>query len=212
MEGQVMELPRSLIDDLAVIPRDRPVTLLMRHSARYPINDPAETYLVGLTPEGVVMAEALGAVLGQMYPGGRLLSAPVGRCQDTAQAIARGAGWPGQAQPDERLSHPFIAPAWDCYNRGEVNGRLPRQVQAVLALLLEHEGSAPRLDVLVTHDTIVGTLAGCLLKAPVLKEHWPGFLEGVFVWRSEGRVCARWRGTDWQFGEAEILAGSIFES
>jgi len=168
----------------------------MRHSARYPIVDPAETFVVGLTPEGVQMAEGLGKVLGSYYQGGRLISAPVGRCLDTAQAIARGAGWPGQPRADQRISHPFIEPAWDSYNRGEVDGVLPQQVRAVLSLLLAHDGDGPLLDLMVTHDTVVGTMAGCLLKMPVSDEFWPRFLEGIFVWQARGKVFARWRGIE----------------
>ena len=150
------------------------------------------------------MAEELGALLGRLYSPGRLLSAPVGRCHDTVQAIARGAGWTGQVQAEKRLSHPFIEPAWDAYSRGEVNGLLPRQVHSVLALLLAQNEPGPLLDVMVTHDTIIGTIAGCLLKAPVMKEFWPGFLEGLFVWHSGEQVHVRWRGTDWQFTKEEI--------
>lgn len=199
-----MDLPLSLVDDLHCIPHDRPVTLLLRHSARYPILDPAETYTVGLTPEGFTMAENLGWLLGRLYPGGRLLSSPVGRCIDTAEAISRGAGWPGQAETDERLSHPFIAPAFESFVQGQVNGVLPWQARAVLALLLAHTDSGPQLDVLVTHDTILVTLVGCLLKTPVSKEFWPGFLEGMFVWRADEQVCLRWRGGEWRFQPAEF--------
>lgn len=200
-----MELPLSLVNDLNCVPRDRPVTLLMRHSARYPILYPADPYLAQLTPEGFALAEELGRRLGRWYGGGRLLSAPVDRCIDTAQSIARGAGWAGQVGTDERLSHPFIEPAFESFARGEVNGALPWQAKAVLALLLAHAGSGPLLDVMVTHDTILVTVAGCLLKAPVLKEFWPEYLEGLFVWQAEGQVCVRWRGAEWRFHPAVYL-------
>jgi len=175
------------------------VALLMRHSARYPILDPAEPYLAGLTPEGIAMAEELGRQLGRKHRGGRLLSAPVARCMDTAQAVARGAGWPELVSAEERLSHPFIAPAYDSFARGEVNGVLPWQAGAVLELLLADANRGAQLDVMVTHDTILVTVAGCLLQAPVLKEFWPDYLEGMFVWRAEEQVCVRWRGSERRF-------------
>jgi hypothetical protein len=194
-----MTIPVALLSDLERIPRDRPVALLMRHSARFPITDPAETYLVTLTEEGVQLAEELGIIIGREFQGGRLVSSPVGRCIATAEAIARGAGWNGLVVEDERLSHPHIEPAWDQLNRGEVNGVLPRPVLAALELVFDQPQSQPLLDILVTHDTIVGTFAGCLLKAPVLKEHWPGFLEGLFLWRDQDQVRVRWRGQEATF-------------
>jgi broad specificity phosphatase PhoE len=191
-----MTIPTSLLYDYERIPRDRQVALLMRHSARFPIIDPADTYIITLTEEGVRMAEELGEILGRTHLGGRLLASPVNRCLATAEAIARGAGWPGTVEVDERLSHPHIEPAWDQYNRGEVNGVLPGPVRAALDLVLDYPDNQPVLDILVTHDTVVGTLAGCLLKAPVQREYWPGFLEGLFVWKFENGVHVRWRGEE----------------
>jgi broad specificity phosphatase PhoE len=191
-----MTIPISLINDLKHIPRDRRVALLMRHSARFPITHPDETYLVGLTEEGVRMAEELGALLGEIYPGGRLFSSPVERCIDTAQAITRGAGWAGEVQPDVLLSHHHIEPAWDQFNRGEVNGILPVQLCDALDLVLGRQSHTPALDILVTHDTIVGTFAGCLMQAPVLNDFWPAFLEGLFFWRVEDLIHVRWRGLE----------------
>ncbi len=199
-----MDLPLSLVNDLYCIPHEKPVALLLRHSARHPILDPADTYLAGLTPEGFTMAENLGWLLGRLYPGGRLLSSPVGRCIDTAETISRGAGWSGQVETDERLSHPFIEPAFESFVQGQVNGTLPWQARSVLALLLAHGDSGPQLDVLVTHDTILVTLVGYLLQAPVLKESWPGYLEGMFVWQADDQVCVRWREAEWRFQLAAI--------
>jgi hypothetical protein len=191
----------------------------MRHSVRYPIVNPAETYLVGLTEEGVRLAEDLGVLLGGHFTPGRLRASPVGRCKATAAAIAHGAGWPVKVRADKRLSHPFIEPAWSLVERtqtagGErLNGVLPERVRATLAWavgaaeaarqpylpLLEE---APRLDVLVTHDTIVGAVAGSLLHAPVTGPYWPGYLEGIFFWWDGGLLHARWRGEEQVFTRA----------
>ena len=81
---------------------------VLRHSARYPILSLEDVYGAGLTEEGVEQAEWLGMELKKLRPPGRLISSPVGRCLDTAAAIARRAGWEGTVQPDYRLSHPFI--------------------------------------------------------------------------------------------------------
>jgi hypothetical protein len=163
-----MTLPQSLLADLDRIPRDRPVVLLMRHAHRFPITDPASNYQVGLTEEGVQTAEAFGRLLARLIRPGRVMSSPVGRCVDTASAIARGAGWPVEVVSHHLLSHDHIAPAWSLAELGRCAGDAPAEVMATLALLLEHERGEAVLDVMVTHDTIVGAIAGCLLRAPIL--------------------------------------------
>lgn len=190
----IMGIPITLLNDFHQIPHDRPVVLLMRHSARFPITDPERGFEVPLTPEGVRMAEELGAVLGKGFSCGRLLASPVGRCMATADAIARGARWERQALAEERISHPFIEPAWDLLCAGKVNGILPRPVREALEMLLDHPQPQSMLEVMVTHDTVVGAVVGCLLHAPVHGEHWPEFLEGVFLWREGEQLAALWRG------------------
>ena len=197
----MLDLPVTLLDDMDRIPRDRPVSLLMRHSARFPITDLALTYTIGLTEEGIQMAEALGERLSVSFLPGRMLTAPVGRCLATAEAIARGAGWQAEIGQDDRLSHPFMAPAWSMLEHGKLNGVLPFQVQVTLKFLLDHRPNPslqgqPLLDILVTHDTVVGAMVGCLLGAPVLDADWPGYLEGMFVWQEDDKVLARWRGSE----------------
>lgn len=195
----MVAIPVSLLNDLQRIPRDRPVALLMRHSARHPIVDPNQPYLAMLTEEGVRLAEELGAVLGGLFSPGRLLSAPVNRCRDTAAAIARGAGWPEIVIAEEYFSHPFIEPAWDQLCRGAVNGVLPAQIRATLSLLINSADPLPVLDIAVTHDTVLGSVVGCLLKAPVMGDDWPDFLEGVFAWRDGSRASFLWRGKEHSF-------------
>ena len=191
-----MGIPNSLLNDLERIPADRPVTLLLRHAARFPIPDQARSLEITLTEEGVRDAEELGAILGKRMPGGRLLAPDVNRCLTTANAIARGAGWQKQAQPDDRLSHAFIVPVWEMVAAGEVNKKMPLQVRIILDLMLESQRGKPRLDVMVTHDSVVAVMAYTLLHAPVLAENWPGFLEGVFAWQDDGHVDILWRGEE----------------
>jgi hypothetical protein len=191
-----MTLPQSLVNDLDRIPRDRPVILLMRHAHRFPITDPATNYLVGLTEEGVQMAEAFGRLLARQFSPGRVMSSPVGRCVDTAEAIARGAHWPIEVVSHHLLSHDHIAPAWTLAELGRCAGDAPAEVLDTLGLLLQHERGKPILEVMVTHDTIVGAIAGCLLRAPILGDDWPLFLEGIFFWESDDGLHALWRGAE----------------
>ncbi|HZW04917.1 MAG TPA: histidine phosphatase family protein, partial [Anaerolineaceae bacterium] len=101
-----MPVPTSLLGDLRQTPADRPVTLLMRHSVRFPIYDFATGDAIGLTPEGFLLAEQFGTVLATLRRPGRLLSSPVGRCVDTARSILKGAGWTDTLEIDPLLGHP----------------------------------------------------------------------------------------------------------
>ncbi len=167
---------------------------VLRHSARYPILTDAEVFSAGLTPEGVQQAERLGQELAKIRRPGRLLSSPVARCLDTAAAIARGAGWETAVQPEYRLSHPFIEPAWNALPLLWGKDRLPAPIAGLLDLIVAGERAPGTLDLLVTHDTIVGTLAeyftGVHFNYP---EVWPDFLEGVLLWQNAGELHLRWR-------------------
>ncbi len=200
------------------------VTLLMRHSVRFPIVKPEDTYVVGLTEEGIRLAEELGRLLGQRFLPGRLRTSPVGRCRATVEAIARGAGWEAKVRADHHLSHPFISPAWELVERAQSgrpngsNGVIPAPLpdllrwvtggdrpngdsQMALQAFLPIVDARPLLDILVTHDTIIGAVAGGLLHKPVLGPDWPGYLEGLLFWRSEGHLRVRWRGVSYILGD-----------
>lgn len=192
-----MPIPETLLRDLESIPVDQPVVLLMRHSNRFPIEDPAKPFEAALTEEGIQLAEQFGSILGCRFTPGRVMASPVGRCIDTAAAIARGAGWHHvEVVCHDLLSHPHIEPAWDLLKAGNVNGSIPEPVLASLELLLAVQKPLPLLDIMVTHDTVVGAMVGCLLKVPVEGSFWPAFLEGVFLWTDHAGTHALWRGEE----------------
>lgn len=200
-----MSVPTTLLDDLRRAPVDRPVTLLMRHSIRYPIFDIATGDTVGLTPEGFRIAEEVGSVLGELRRPGRLLSSPVGRCLDTARSIVKGAGWTGEIKTHPKLYHPFVEPAWQLLENHNNGHSIPASIFELHALATCHEHTGPVVDLLVTHDTVLGSMIGYLLKLPVFgKEHWPGFLEAVFIWKEADSTVMAWRGRRFE------LAGDLF--
>lgn len=180
---------------------------MMRHSARFPITDEAVNHLVGLTEEGVRTAEAFGASLAQTFQCGRLHSSPVGRCIDTANAVARGAGWPVQAVIDEKLAHEFIAPSWDKIRKGEMNGSLPVEIKALLEFMLGEPG-APRLDVLVTHDTVLATVLTCFMGVQATGPEMPRFLEGMLIWRAEDGIHTLWRSVEQVWKDLNYSCGN----
>ncbi|MDO8970642.1 MAG: histidine phosphatase family protein [Saprospiraceae bacterium] len=168
--------------------------LILRHSARYPILKDEEVFTVGLTQAGVEQAEALGRHLTKIRQPGRIFSSPIGRCLDTASAIARGARWSQTVNPDYHLSHPYIAPVWSALPICWEEDPVPGQVAELINLVLEGDDTPGVLDIFVTHDTIVASIAGYFMGVGFhYPAYWPEFLEGVLVWRNDTGVHFRWR-------------------
>jgi hypothetical protein len=123
-----------------------------------------------------------------------LLSSPVERCLDTAQAIARGAGWDLKVKSDVRLSHPYIERVWSGPLIQWKKDPLPESVQAILELVLFGDEKHTGLDIFTTHDTVVAVLAGYFTgRSFQYPDYWPNYLEGILIWRSDNRVHLRWR-------------------
>lgn len=202
-------LPQSLLVDLETVPRDQPITLLMRHAERYPILDPRTPFESGLTDVGVAQAENLGHLLRGRFLPGRLRAAPVTRCLDTVMGVARGAEWDAPVLPDERLSHSFMARAYQKVEENRFDGILPFQVQVTLRFLLdaptrEETESLPRLHLMVSHDTVLAAMAGWLLRLPITIPDLPGYLEGLFLWQMADLIIARWRGQEAVFSRSSL--------
>lgn len=192
----------------AVLPRDRPVALLMRHGERPAIPTDETGADLPLTPHGRAQAEALGRALGPDLRG--LHTSPVRRCRETAEAIRTGAGAPIPIALDRTLGDPGIfvrdpERAWDHWRTlGHERvlehlawdpSALPGLAEPVAAaralashLLAILEASAPGLHLFVTHDAILlPTLAR--LSPAVCDRTWrPDFLEAAAFWRT---ACTR---------------------
>jgi broad specificity phosphatase PhoE len=184
----------------------------MRHAHRYPIVDVESTYTTPLTPEGVKLAEQFGARLNQAFQPGRLLASPVGRCQSTGEAIARGAAWNLPVRTDNRLSHPHIQPAIAAFSAWTRDKPLPTQVQEVLDLVLEGTHSEPALDLMITHDTVIACLVSYLLGASVSNEFWPDYLEGLFIWPVDGSLQTIWRGQIYPLPDLSYQPGLFWKT
>lgn len=208
------EIPPSLLESWALVPEGVHAALFMRHSYRpsIPREGPDE---VDLTEEGVRLARELGALF-RSRPVGRLLASRVPRCMTTARVLAEGAGWSAEPVEDERLRNPWTADeAGKRLAHGYWRTR-PRTIDALrlamaegipgwrplgeaVAVMVDAMIEAPvpgALDVLVTHDLMVGAVVEWLLRPGL--ERMPRFLEGVFVWRSAGGIEIAWRGERWE--------------
>ena len=166
---------------------------------------------VRLTPEGHLLAEELGAFIGNRL--GVLHTSPVGRCVETSQAIARGAKKNTEIVQDRLLGDPGVYVA-DGKLAGSTIGRLGHEsvVDALIACkqldgwanplvatrtLVEHimipTRRKPGVHVFVTHDTLVTTAAAHCLEAPLTKAEWPLFLEALILVPSDNGVRAKYR-------------------
>lgn len=193
------------------------VALVLRHAEREEI--PAGTFGsdVPLTELGVASAEELGAMLSGMRPQVRATASPVPRCNSTARAILRGGGLPEEVALDWRLGAPgpFVV-------NEEVSGTLfleigileivrrqltcseppagmrptPEGIDLLLKLTADDLQSGGRLNIYVTHDSILAALVSYLYGLPVDEISWPGYLDVLFLWRRGERLHYIWRGLE----------------
>lgn len=204
----------ALAPAMALLPDNQPLVLLTRHSVREPAPNGIAGYDLPLTEEGIRLAEEWGRQL--RWPLHALHSSPVGRCVDTASAIARGAALPAM---DIRRSFTLVEPGCYVHAVGQVgplflqlgplafaNRHLQEDLLGILtpaqgaAKLLQHlqgELGAPgSLTVHVTHDTILAAFIYHLMGRDSLQEDdWPWMLEGAWLWFEDpDTVCWVWRG------------------
>ncbi|MCU5785362.1 phosphoglycerate mutase [Alcanivorax marinus] len=201
-----------------MLPADRPAHLLTRHSVRELAKNGFADYRLPLTPEGITMARDWGARLER--PVSAFYSSPVGRCVDTARAMAEGAREAGliDHQPevitDDTLVEPGcyvedlnrVGPTFlkmgalrflNAHLREPFDGMLtPAAGRAKLAGYLRDREPAPgALAVHVTHDTILAVLVAELEGRDAIdEEHWPWMMEGLWLWFDERHLNWVWRG------------------
>ena len=53
-----------------------------------------------------------------------------------------------------------------------------------------------RLQIHVTHDSILAVLVGHLFGLGVDDFPWPGYLDGILLWRRDGMLRFSWPGLD----------------
>lgn len=214
----------QLQSSLTLLPTDRHVALLTRHSIREWAKDGIANYTLPLTPEGVQLAREWGASLGR--PVSAFYSSPVGRCVDTATAMMAGAGIelpvqtvstlvePGCFVEKMRLAGPtFLSLGPLAFVRQHFYEAVPGLVspRAGTAKLLQHmhqaQGEPGALSVHVTHDTILALCVYHLLQQHDIEDvHWPWMMEGAFVWFDEECAHLLWRGQQYHFDHRDYLS------
>lgn len=199
---------------LSLIPAQADAALVLRHAEREAIPPGTFGADMALTANGVASAERLGAVLAGMRARVSVTTSPVPRCVATARALLCG-GRPEEVSLDWRLGDPgpFVV---DTQQSGPLflklgpleiarrqledaeppNGMRATSdgVELLLELVMDDLGTSGRLNIYVTHDSILAVLVACLYGLSVDEIGWPGYLDGLLLWRDDERLRFVWRG------------------
>ena len=178
---------------LESVPQGKTVNLVVRHSKRYPILKAEDVPTAPLTPEGIRVAEEFGRALAKNYRLGMLESSEIGRCVETAASIGRGARWKGEVRPEPRFTYTYTDDYWHARKEHLFANALPEEVIDLLEYLTNYPAKKRSLNIFVTHDSVLGVLAGYLFQDFVDGDSWPDFLEGMAIWHENGNEFAAWR-------------------
>ena len=196
-----------------MVPDGVNVALVIRHAEREDIPAGAFGHEVNLTAEGRRAAEKLGAALSEKRALS-VLSSPVPRCVQTAQAMLRGAGPAVEVTTDRRLGGPgaFVVNAEaagplflelpipeiarrQLQDASPLPGMRPtsKGIEILLKLATGPLDENGRLHVFVTHDVILSVLVNSIFRSSLEETGWPGYLEGLLMWRSDEQLHLSWR-------------------
>ena len=201
-----------------LLPDDRPVHLLTRHSVREEATNGFADYRLQLTEEGVRLAREWGASLPR--PVGGFYSSPVPRCVDTARAMGEGGREAGLVETELEPETVSVLVEPGCYVedvrrvgpeffrlgavgfinrhlRGGMEGMLSPETgrRRLLEYMRERDPRDGQMAVHVTHDTILAAFVASLTDNGEISEHdWPWMMEGLWLWFEPGQVCWVWRG------------------
>jgi len=208
----------SMMDEslaLALSSNVRSWSLLIRHAERPEFAAGDFGYSVAITESGSKRASELGRALGPRL--GRMITSPVPRCVQTAEAILKGDGRPISEKPvlDRLLGDPGVwisdgQLAGGAFLQLGPQGVVTRQisgelmpgmtplaegVERLLNLLCSGPLDDGKIDVYVSHDAVLAPLLSVLLATCDMTTIWPIFLEGMLLGHDlDGRVII-WRGT-----------------
>lgn len=206
----------SIMEQFAVVPEGVDASLVIRHAEREDI--PAGTFghEVNLTAGGTLAAEQLGVALSERRALS-VVSSPVPRCVQTAEAVLRGAGTSAEVPTDRHLGDPgaFIVDAETAgplflelsipeIARRQLQDGTPlpgmrptlEGVEILLELATSPLSGNGQLHVFVTHDIILSVFVASIFRSSLEETGWPDFLEGLFLWRFDRELHASWQGKE----------------
>jgi len=206
-----MLIPKGLMRGLSLIPEEMAVALIIRHSIRDKTPEGQVGDNVPLTAEGRQLAELLGITISSRLAS--IMSSPIWRCTETADHIIKGSGRKFSVTTSRLLGDPgaFIKDgqaAWINFQKMGTSGVMmhlareddalpgmnnPREAAHTLLKYMLTKCVTPGLHIYVTHDVVLAGIAGQLIKGIETQDSLPGFLEGAFFWRVDGRVFGRYQ-------------------
>ncbi len=204
-----------LVERLLALPPQEDAALVLRHAEREAIPPGTFGADLALTADGISSAERLGAMVSGTRVQVSVTASPVPRCVATARAILRGGDRPEEVTLDWRLGGPgpFVV---DTQQSGPLSLKVDpleiarRQledaeppngmratsegVELLLELVMVDLGTSGRLNIYVTHDSILAVFVACLYGLSVNEIGWPGYLDGLLLWRDGEKLRFVWRG------------------
>lgn len=201
-----------MVAQLAVVPADRPLALLLRHANREDGFSGLVSNEMPINDLGRQRTHALGKLLS-----GRLRSihtSPVRRCRETAEVLKATAGGEAPVYEDFTLGGPGVfvvdeqaaAANWEVLGVSGVihalvagDPCLPGMAkpddaaQALVGHMLARSEGENGIHVFVTHDYLVTATVARVLGQVVEEEHWANYLEGAFFWREKDAIAVCYR-------------------
>lgn len=192
-------LPDYIIASHKNVPSDRPVSVLMRHSARYPINSIDEVWTAGLTPEGIEMARSYGNWLAEKFNVVKIETSPIVRCQDTGKFIAKEIGDNISVEPVDVLAHPNENAEYDSLADYLERKSWPDRINDIAAYLVPNGHHDVGLNIFISHDTVLVAMAAYWLNLDVRSgDDWPRFMEPFLMWWERDQLIAAFRGETYE--------------
>ncbi|PKO13849.1 MAG: hypothetical protein CVU39_16710 [Chloroflexi bacterium HGW-Chloroflexi-10] len=188
-------LPEYLMNAYQVVPQMGAVSVVMRHSARYPIESEADIFTAGLTPEGRDLASQFGNWLKDQKEIGQIQSSPIQRCIDTGALIGSQKDNPIDVRTADVLSHPNENGEYDRMEEFMDSNSWPERVRDIASCIVPNGKHRQGLNLYVTHDTVIVLMAAFWLNMDIrAPQVWPQFLEPFFVWWQDKNLKAAFRG------------------
>lgn len=217
-------LPDDFKKSLELLPANKAISLLTRHSIREQAENYNAHYKLPLTQDGIALARYWGSL--QIQNSFNLYSSPVGRCQETALHMfaSKSTVKNPQLKTVTLLAEPgcfiesreqMVEVGQYFLNDGPITfmnrilnaefSQLQHPRIAVRKLLThirdEQAGDPDVLNIHVSHDTILAAFVYSLLgKKQIQQEQWPRMMEGVYLWFESDLVQGVWRGEYFECG------------
>lgn len=206
------QFPPSTLRHLEMVPKDRPVAILLRHSLRNELPSGEAGNTVPITTEGKRLAVRLGEILGGRLR--RLHTSPVLRCVQTAECLNAGASTNHAIVRDSLLGDPGVYVldpklAWSNWTNLGHDGVMDHLATSLKVLpgmappaeaarrlarhVVDVAGDDAGLHVFVTHDLLVLATVARLVRKVMGPADWPWYLEGAFLWRAVDGIRVEYR-------------------